>query len=216
LVDWSLARNRDERVPSLKLLQDELELFARDQSFRGEMTLANASIPCVALPAETAETLPETQLGVRMHDLLADVTPPPTAKTREPARERRRTDWIAWTLLGLSLAGSAVLHGQKPKQELEPLQLSAASTSVTVEAARSESSVCADAEIVGPGPLALNEVPVAVEPEREPEPGQKPKKNIDPPPAAAATGKVKRPSVRAQAASAEDDTKRSISKLLAF
>ncbi|HET8933508.1 MAG TPA: serine/threonine-protein kinase [Polyangiales bacterium] len=210
LVDWSLARNREDRVPSLKLLQDELELFARDQGFRGEMTCANTSIPCVAIPADTMETLPETQLGVRVHDLLSDATPPPMAKTRERAREGRRTDWIAWTLLGLSLAGSAVLHGQKPKQELTPQLLSAANAGAPVAAPSSESSVCADAASLDAERLALNERAEHVEPT-----ARAPKKALDPLPPTAAL-KAKRPVARAQTASPDDDTKRSITKILAF
>ena len=108
LVDWSLARQREDRIPSLKVLHNELELFAREHSFRDEMTLDNASIPLLALPAQTAETLAETQLGVgvRVYDVQQpDVTPPPAAKTHRQQRDSGSFNWLPWSLLALTLAG---------------------------------------------------------------------------------------------------------------
>jgi hypothetical protein len=221
LVDWSLARRREDRVPNLKLLQDELELFARDQSFRGEMTSAHASIPCLAMPANTAETLPETQLGVRLHDLIgADATPPPTAKTREKRREGRRSDWLAWSLLALTLAGSAVLHGQKLEPEAHTIHAAAATLAQVTEgsamatvaaASRVEASVCADAAVAQDPQIEASAVS-ANTPDA---------KTVAPQRSAAAKPKTHAlskptPSPSAQAAAQAEDSKRSISKILAF
>jgi serine/threonine-protein kinase len=53
IVDWAIARDRDERVPDVRTLRDELELFAREHSFRGQMTQRDSVLPLIAAPRES-------------------------------------------------------------------------------------------------------------------------------------------------------------------
>jgi serine/threonine protein kinase len=125
LVDAALALNKEDRLPTLKLLHDELELFAQEHSFRSEMTLGGGSVPNMAVPAVTAETLAETRLGVCLDDRneinLADKTPAPTSKTRDTGARSLafagQSGWIAWSLLALTVVTSLVLYWQRVKLE---------------------------------------------------------------------------------------------------
>jgi serine/threonine protein kinase len=160
LVDWSLARRREDRIPSLKQLHDELDLFAREHSFRAEMTLANASTPLLAAAQGTAATSAETQLGVRLYDVSpSDKTPAPSARTHHRTRGPAESgyNWIAWSLLALTLA----LFGWREQRAGRSLHAEAQPISAPVEspaelaslmeasapAARSgDVHVCADAQ----------------------------------------------------------------------
>jgi serine/threonine protein kinase len=214
LVDWALAREREDRIPTLKLLHDELELFAREHSFRGEMTVDNASIPLLAVPAQTAETLAETQLGVgiKIQDLQqSDVTPPPAARTHRPRRDAGNVNWLPWTLLAFSLAGLvwSYINVSEPTQHAAAAPELAALSLVTAPAADSGEPagvLCAvdqaqPATIAPPEPALVAETP----PQKLTPPGKtKPLK--------AAKPMAPAPS-EPQSAEA---SKRSIPKLLAF
>ena len=154
LVDGALARRRENRIPSLKQFHDELALFAREHSFRAEMTLDNASIPLLAIPAQTAETLAETQLGigVRVCELQQpDRTPPPATKTHRGRSEAGGFNWLPWSLLALMVLGLFWSRNQSPEPKQHAAGQPAAVTSdaaVLSLSAASEASpevLCADA-----------------------------------------------------------------------
>jgi len=210
LVDGSLARKREARIASLKLLHDELELFAREHSFRAEMTIDNASIPMLAIPAQTAETLAETQLGVgiRAYDLRqADVTPPPAAKTHR-ARDVGGRSWLPWSLLALTVLGFSWWNLQASEQEQHAAGQPVALEMPPLSAAPAADSVsCADA---APAVVRLPEPEpvVALAAEATPQKTQ---------PAARKSPKpVKASPPTASAPPSPEDSKRSIPKLLAF
>ena len=48
IIDWAVARDRKVRLPNLQTLQQELELFAHDRTFREQMTERNAPFPRLA------------------------------------------------------------------------------------------------------------------------------------------------------------------------
>jgi serine/threonine protein kinase len=73
IIDWAVARDRKQRVPNLQTLQQELELFAHDRTFREQMTEGNAPLP--RLPAERA-------------DERRGATPPTAASRDAPAVSR--------------------------------------------------------------------------------------------------------------------------------
>jgi serine/threonine protein kinase len=229
LVDWSLARQREDRIPSLKLLHDELQLFAREHSFRGEMTLDNASIPLLAIPAQTAETLAESQLGVgvRVYDLQQpDVTPPPAAKTHREGRESGNFNWLPWSLFALTLGGLLWSYMQPPAPQQhaagQPIaiapELASLSLSAATAADRSESAyprvLCADSE---PQPASSFASPTVV-PLPEPVPAIVPSAEATQQKAAKSKNpKAPKPSPPvANEPQSPEASKRSIPKLLAF
>ncbi|HTU62902.1 MAG TPA: protein kinase [Polyangiales bacterium] len=222
LVDWALARQREDRIPSLKLLHDELQLFAREHSFRGEMTIDNASIPLLALPAQTAETLAETQLGVgvRVYDLQQqDVTPPPAAKTHRQPRDAGNFNWLPWSLFALTLGGLLWSYMESPERkqhaagqavavtpELAVLSLSAATAADSGDA---PGVLCADSEpqpaptvVQLPEPVPTAALAAEVTPQKQ----TKAKSTKAPKSSAPAANEPQSP----------EASKRSIPKLLAF
>jgi serine/threonine-protein kinase len=58
LIQWAMAKNRDQRIPSIDALIAELEPFASEHGFRGEMTIAHAEQPRVAARSERSRTPP--------------------------------------------------------------------------------------------------------------------------------------------------------------
>jgi hypothetical protein len=231
LVDWSLARNRDDRIPNLKLLHDELELFAREHSFRGEMTLDNASIPMLAFPAQTAETLADSQLGVgiRIQDLhQADVTPPPAARTHREPRGAGGFNWLPWSLLTLTLLAfwwshkpssepkrHAAAQPVLPASELAMLSLAAAPAAESGEPAV---RVCAGDEVELPAKLAQAAQPEPMEAlAAEATPQHKNEAAQPLAPAKIKSQKTHKPSAPAASEpTSPEASKRSIPKLLAF
>ena len=49
IVDWAIAKRREDRLPSVRALMQELEIFARELSFRQEMTNQGVATPVLAL-----------------------------------------------------------------------------------------------------------------------------------------------------------------------
>lgn len=73
IIDWAVARDRKERLPNLQTLQQELEVFAHDRTFREQMTERNAPLPRLAADPADDRAVP----------------PPPTAASRNaPAASR--------------------------------------------------------------------------------------------------------------------------------
>jgi serine/threonine protein kinase len=203
LVDWALARRREDRIATLEQLQDELELFAREHSFRDQLTHSDASTPLMAAPAVTAETLAETQLGVRVPEPLppVDQTPPPAARTHRPSLVSRQSSWIGWSAALLLLASCALLYQQKTALETRLVHASAQPIEAAALSGEAlQSRACGDAEPLEPEPLALAPLPLpdaSVQPP-QPEPLKRP-------------AKIKKPST-----GSGDDPKQNISKILAF
>lgn len=101
LVDWSIARDRAQRLPNVQTLFHELEVFARETSFREHMTDAGAPLPHLARGESTAHA-EELPTGViRRGDTIEAHETPDTLTAREVAargrtrsRMRSRSLWI--------------------------------------------------------------------------------------------------------------------------
>ncbi|HTU63829.1 MAG TPA: serine/threonine-protein kinase, partial [Polyangiales bacterium] len=70
IIDWAVARDRKERLPNLQTLQQELELFTHDRTFREQMTERNAPLP---------------RLAAERSDARAVLTPPTAASQASPS-----------------------------------------------------------------------------------------------------------------------------------
>jgi eukaryotic-like serine/threonine-protein kinase len=114
IIDWAVARNRDARLPDLQTLKRELAVFARDHSFRDQMTHHEAAIPL--LRAAGSERSSGSAAPQRPSERPSDPAPPAdsnqfavadTMRAREIMRRksasRRRPLWL------LGAAGTAGL-----------------------------------------------------------------------------------------------------------
>jgi eukaryotic-like serine/threonine-protein kinase len=87
VVDWAIAREREQRLPNVRALIQELDAFAQDDSFRNHMTNQAAAWPRLAANAEfcaAAEHL-ETPDALRRTPPMAaaarvSAPPPPVAR----------------------------------------------------------------------------------------------------------------------------------------
>lgn len=70
IIQWAIAREREERIPDLQTFIQELEPFASQQAFRSQMTAADLALPRLQ-PREAGESKPAAP--------APPITPIPTA-----------------------------------------------------------------------------------------------------------------------------------------
>ncbi|MET0385819.1 MAG: protein kinase [Polyangiales bacterium] len=121
IIDWAVAKERSQRLPSVEALIRELEPFARDTQFRNQMTNPDVPLPRLAHlgqaradldggtthaadTTQTATALPAPSQPLRRSE--CDI--PDTLAAREllPRRWKRRT----WPL-GVGLASAIIAGG---------------------------------------------------------------------------------------------------------
>ncbi len=125
IIMWAMARERDQRVPNLNTLIRELEPFASEHSFRGQMTDAERALPSVIprahgasdpppVPAQGSERPPARRLDTQGR------LSTPLAQSKLPSSRRSRQRVIAAALLLLVGAGvaAALLRGGEPSAQL--------------------------------------------------------------------------------------------------
>jgi serine/threonine-protein kinase len=120
LVDWAVARDRNKRLPNLQTLQQELELFAHERTFREQMTEKNDPVPrLAAAPSVTfAEATPSTAesrsspAATRAQKEPALRPDADTLRASEVARGPHATTpgWLRprWVVVGAALASGLV------------------------------------------------------------------------------------------------------------
>jgi serine/threonine protein kinase len=137
LVLWAMAKDRDQRIPSMEVLIRELEPFATEHGFRAQMTLANASLPLLgsasdAAPGLRADLCSPTVVG--SSSSAADV--PASASSAAPAmgtqarhtlpqrrgRFKRSGAALAVFCVAFGALAAAVWHGW-PAREPATVQL---------------------------------------------------------------------------------------------
>jgi serine/threonine-protein kinase len=119
IIDWAVARDRNQRLPDLQTLQRELEIFAHDRSFRDQMTKRDAPMPRLAAEKsdETAATTPANRVPPRAAAAAPEAKPmlrpeADTFRAKEVARKSSsaKAGWLSsrWVLGGAGLAGVLV------------------------------------------------------------------------------------------------------------
>lgn len=138
VIDWAIARDRDERVPDVRTLRDELEVFAREHSFRGQMTQRDSVLPLLAAPRESRPSpldaiRPSLPAGSAARARRASSTPlvrgVPVA--RAPGM-RERAAWLTLVLALVVFVGS-LLARDRPAPERSPPQVASMSQAVTTQ-----------------------------------------------------------------------------------
>jgi serine/threonine-protein kinase len=168
IIDWAVARDRNQRLPDLQTLQHELEVFAHDRSFREQMTERAAPLPRLAAerPDETAATTPASRVPPRSAAAQSEAKSmlrpeADTLRAKEVARSRSakpsllRSRWVVGgALLASALVAGSLWFQSQAKQEAE----SAASSSPTI----TETSAEVSAPASGPAAPALKVEPAGL------------------------------------------------------
>ena len=137
LVQRAMAKERDERVPSLEVLIRELTPFCTASSFRAQMTADDVQLPRV-IPLSDAPPKPrEPSLFVVEGRESAPIATPMEANVPIPSPPRRR-DVVPWVVGGAVIAavlGALSFFGNADKEQadgagnVQPSAASAAPTS---------------------------------------------------------------------------------------
>jgi eukaryotic-like serine/threonine-protein kinase len=128
IIDWAVARDRKARLPNLQTLQQELELFAHDRTFREHMTERNAPFPRLAAEPSDERALPTPPTAAsRDAPRAPKPSPRPEADTLRAGEIARRSragtsSWLRsrWVVGGAVLASGLVagsLWLQSPAEE---------------------------------------------------------------------------------------------------
>jgi len=107
LIDWALSRDREQR-PSLQTLIEELQVFARDYSFREQLTQADTAVPRLAAVVAPVEA----SLSIAPRASALD-DEPSTLRARELPRSYTRggrTRWRSFSI-AVGLLGALILFG---------------------------------------------------------------------------------------------------------
>jgi serine/threonine-protein kinase len=98
IILWAMARDRDQRIPNVDALINELTPFSTEYGFRAQMTLPEASVPSFAKPDAAPERAarPSAAKSQRPPESIGAVAPVSTVSS---ARLSRRT--LASVALGL-------------------------------------------------------------------------------------------------------------------
>jgi serine/threonine-protein kinase len=179
LIDYAVARDRNQRMPTVRTLMQELEVFARDHTFREQMTQREAPMPRLA--AETRELSGDSVTLLR--DPEPARKPPPLAAAKQPglrsdpdtfrvrevissARPRRKrwTVGISAAIVGLLVAGVWLFNQRSQPQ---PTDIDAASAGAPVATpALPAPTVAAPTPLAAPGGAAeLHPTPIQARPE---------------------------------------------------
>jgi len=92
VVDWAIARKREQRLPNVRALIQELDAFAQNYSFRNQMTNQAAALPRLAVSDEfcaAAEYLETPDALLRMPPMAA------AARVSAPPRPVARAAQVA-------------------------------------------------------------------------------------------------------------------------
>jgi hypothetical protein len=112
LIQSAMAKERDERLPSLDALIRELERFATAEAFRAEMTADYAPLPRAVSAAERPLSQPPLLLSERA-DTATDT---PMSASVPPGEIPRRNEAKVWLIGGAvvaSLLGALMFVGGK-------------------------------------------------------------------------------------------------------
>jgi serine/threonine-protein kinase len=170
IIDWAVARDRKQRLPDIRTLQQELEVFAREHSFREQMTHREAPVPLLAAeksgpaePTKAPRPEPAAKGGARVPPPLP--AEPDTLRARElvTAAPPRRTG-ARWAAVGAAIVGALGIGGwllrQAPAEpgaldERGATTLSPSATSTTSAATGAPPADARPREQAPPGPSPL-------------------------------------------------------------
>jgi serine/threonine-protein kinase len=184
LIQSAMAKERDERLPSLDVLIGELERFATAEAFRAQMTADHALLPRVVSPSE-----PLSQPPLLLSERADTGVDTPMSASVPHGQIPRRNDAKVWLVGGAvvaSLLGALMFlaskrdaspSGQAPSSAQGPVVPSA--TAATLQPPAATPGVQADGLPSGTAELPSGKAPpsAAEEPaaEKQAEPVAKPK-----------------------------------------
>lgn len=102
IIDWAIARDREQRIPDVCSLRDELAAFAPEHSFRNQMTQPDAVLPLLA----AARAGPRSPQDLRTTLATTPAPPPHHAASTSlvvPRRSPGVVERAAWLTLVLAL-----------------------------------------------------------------------------------------------------------------
>ena len=166
LIEWAMAKQRDDRLPSVEVLIHELEPFADEARFSGQLS-RTMERPCFrppppsepeAIPLETATLLPATHEWVSEEAHVSNRTPFVANDATLRLKQQRRT-WSLPVAAVLALVGLAAAGWWLSQRAVDPTLPATAAQPATVLHPEPEKPV--EAPPVAPAPIAVGKKPSA-------------------------------------------------------
>ena len=129
-IDWALARERQQRLPSVRGFRDELGLFAREPDFRKQMLEPDATLPRLPDPqARKQRDLRELHMeSAPFHDVAVAESGTVSVHAASRPHSRRRLQRVIGVMAVLGTVGIGVGVTMTPQSPMRGAAAAAVST----------------------------------------------------------------------------------------